>query len=671
MSDPLAIPMITPFAHDSRSILRHLIGLIISLLFTAGLGAAPLTQSVSGDLSPLRYTWTLDEGQLSYAVIDAAPGQPAFELIGPSPLGLTRSDGDFTTGLKFISAAAPHSIDESYTLVAGKRLALRHQAVEQAFTFQNAAGQPFTLTVQVMPDSVAFRYGFPSGATGQVLVSGESTGFKLPAKGDAWMMHYDEQAIWAPAYEAIWQNKIALGTTSDSKSGWAFPALFHAARRWVLLTEAGLDGTCYGAHLEGQATDGLYRIRLPEEWETNGVAGRAAKITTPWQSPWRIIVIGPTLATIIETNVVTHLSAPNAIGDTSWLKAGRVSWSWWSDKGSPSDRNRIIPFIDLSADYGWEYSLVDGGWENIPETDRTELFAYAAKKKVGLILWYNSGGPHNKIMFGLRDLMDKPDVRCKEFAKLAQWGIKGVKVDFMQSDQQYVMQLYVDILRDAAAEHLFVDFHGATTPRGWARTYPNLLSQEGIRGAEQYWDPVFAANAHTYHTIYAYTRNVVGSMDYTPVIFGDAPELERHQTTNGHELALSVAFESGVQHFVDSVSAYRSQPDYVQNFLKHVPVTWDDTRYLDGAPGELVLLARRKGDNWYLACLNGEATAKKITVPLGFLGTGSYDAEFITDGPSQHKFPDAPTRLTVGSGDKPVIDLAAKGGFCARLTPKR
>lgn len=663
--------MTTPFARHSRPILRCLIRLLFAALLTASLGAAPLTQSVSSDLSSFHFNWTLDAGHLSYSVAAVPKTGTAVEVIGASPLGLTRSDGDFSNGLTFVSAEPSRKIDETYSLVAGKQLNLRHQALEQTFNFKNAAGQPMTLTVQVMPDSVAFRYGFPGGAKGEVLVSGEATGFKVPEKGDAWMLPYDDKAEWAVAYEGIWQNKISIGTTSITKAGWAFPALFHAANHWVLITEAGLDGTCYGAHLEAQATNGLYRIRLPEEWETWGVAGSAAKITTPWLSPWRIIVIGSTPATIVETNVVTHLSPPNAIGDTSWLKAGRASWSWWSDKGSPSDRNRIIPFIDLSADYGWEYSLVDGGWENISEADRNELIAYAAKKNVGLILWYNSGGPHNKIMFGLRDLMDKPEVRRKEFAKIARWGIKGVKVDFMQSDQQYVMQLYVDILRDAAAEHLFVDFHGATTPRGWARTYPNLLSQEGVRGAEQYWDKVFADNAHTYHTIYAYTRNVVGSMDYTPVIFGDAPELERHQTTNGHELALSVAFESGAQHFVDSVSAYRIQPDYVQNFLKNVPVAWDETRYLDGVPGELVLLARRKGDAWYIACLNGEATRKKITVPLAFLGTGKYDAEFIVDGPSQHKFPDAPTKLAVTSADKPVIDVDAKGGFTARLTPKR
>ncbi len=625
--------------------------------------------SVASDLGPLRFTWTLDGGHLSYSVVDVQAVGQAADVIEASPLGLTRADADFTNGLEFVSTGVPHQIDETYTMLTGKRRVIHHRASVQAFNFRNAAGQPLVLTVQVMADSVAFRYGFPSGAAnGPILVTAESTGFKLPAAGRAWMMPYDKLAVWAPAYEAAWQNKIPIGTTAATDTaGWAFPALFHARDHWVLVTEAGMDGTCYAAHLQPEAPGGLYRIRLPEEGETFGVAPQAATITTPWQSPWRLIVIGPTPGTIMETTAVTSLSAPCEYADTSWIKPGRASWSWWSDKGSPSDYNRIIPFIDLSADYGWEYSLVDAGWENMTRGSVAALADYAKKENVGLILWYNSGGKQSHVICGLRDRMDQPQVRRDEMAWLARIGVKGIKVDFMQSDKQYLMQLYIDILRDAAAQHLFVDFHGATTPRGWARTFPNLVTQEGIRGAEQYWDPVFAANAHTYHTIYTFTRNVVGSMDYTPVIFGDGPELERHQTTNGHELALSVAFESGVQHFVDSVSAYRSQPDYVQDFLKTVPVAWDDTRYLAGEPGELSLLARRHGDSWYVACLNGEAVAKKISVPLGFLGAGTFAAEFITDGETQHKFGEK--KLTVNSTDQPVIDVAAKGGFAARLVP--
>jgi alpha-glucosidase len=629
------------------------------------------TGSLANEAGTLRFTWTLDHGRLTYHVASRADNAAEVNVIEPSPLGLRRADGDFTGSLSFVSQEKPRRIDETYTMLAGKRREIRHQGVEQTFTFKNASGQPLTLTVHATGDAVAFRYGFPAGAaSGELLLTGETTGFKLPAQGHAWMLPYEKVEVWSPSYEMPWRNKIAIGTTSEKQyRGWAFPALFHARNRWVLVTEAGMDGTCYAAHLEPEAPEGLYRIRLPEDEETYGVAAKEAKITAPWQSPWRVIVVGTTPAAIVETTAVTDLSAPCEFADTSWIKPGRVSWSWWSDQGSPADYNRLVPFVDLSGDYGWEYSLLDLGWERMERGTIEQLIAYAAKQNVGLILWYNSGGKHNQVMAGLRDFMDDPVKRRAEMARVAALGAKGLKVDFMQSDKQYLMRMYIDILRDAAAHKLVVDFHGSTIPRGWARTFPNLLTQEGIRGAEQYWDPEFAANAHTFHTIYTYTRNVVGSMDYTPVIFGDASYLQRHQTTNAHELALSVAFESGLQHFVDAVASYRMQPDFVQEFLKKVPVAWDETRYLDGVPGELSLLARRRGDTWYIACLNGEAHAKKIAVPLAFLGAETFDAQFLLDGENQHKF--AEKKLTLTAKDRPEFDVAARGGFSARLTPKR
>jgi alpha-glucosidase len=483
------------------------------------------------------------------------------------------------------------------------------------------------------------------------------------------MLPYDAIAEWSPSYEAAWQNKIAIGKTSEAQyRGWCYPALFHVNNRWVLITEAGMDGTCFGTHLEPEAPEGRYRVRLPEVEETYGVAPQEASITLPWASPWRVIVVGTTPATILETNVVTDLSAPSEIKDTSWIKPGRVSWSWWSDKGSPHDYNRLVPFIDMSADFGWEYSLIDLGWESMYNGDVHQLLDYAKKKNVGLILWYNSGGPHNQVYAGLRDIMDDPTKRRAEMAKLQKWGVKGIKVDFMQSDKQYVMQLYIDILRDAADHQLFVDFHGSTVPRGWERTFPNLLTSEGIRGVEQYWDPEFAENAHTFHTIYPITRNVVGPMDYTPVVFGGSPELQRNLTTHAHELALSVAFESGLQHFVDSVSAYRSQPGYVQQFLKDVPAVWDETRYLGGIPGELSLIARRSGSTWYIACLNGETLDKQVNVPLHILGKGSYTANIIEEGWTARSFEQ---RLeTVKASDVLTLPVKGRSGFVIQLTTR-
>jgi hypothetical protein len=253
-------------------------------------------------------------------------------------------------------------------------------------------------------------------------------------------------------------------------------------------------------------------------------------------------------------------------------------------------------------------------------------------------------------------------------ARLEKWGIKGIKVDFFQSDKQFVIGLYLDILRDAARHHLLVDFHGATLPRGWSRTYPNLLTMEAVRGSEQYWDDTFAENAQTFNTIYAFTRNAVGSMDYTPMIFTDSPDQKSHKTTNAHELALSVIFESGLQHFVDSAQSLVSQPAFILDFLKAVPVAWDQTRFIDGYPGALCILARRKGQDWYMAGINGERTDKAIRIPLDFLGKGTYEGSLIYDGTGPHDF--AHKMILAGGQDTVQVELAGRGGFASRWIKK-
>jgi alpha-glucosidase len=377
-------------------------------------------------------------------------------------------------------------------------------------------------------------------------------------------------------------------------------------------------------------------------------------------------MIGKDLGTIVSSTLVTDLARPSVISDTSWIKPGRVSWSWWSEPSSPNDYDRLVPFVDLSAELGWEYSLIDLGWHTLKEGKAIpELADYAKSKNVDLILWYNSGGQHNQVDGGPRNLMCDPVARAAEMKKISGWGIKGIKVDFMQSDKQYVMNMYEDILEDAAKYHLFVNFHGCTLPRGWNRTYPNLLTMEAVRGAEQYWDETFAENAQTFHTIYTFTRNVVGSMDYTPTIFNDPADKVKHLTTNAHELAMSVAFESGLQHFVDTPKSYLEQPAYVVNFLKAVPVAWDETRYLAGTPGEMVVLARRKGNDWFIAGLNGTKEDKTVSVPLLFLGNGTYAAEIIIDGKTSREFDLISRSLT--AADKLEIPMAARGGFAGLI----
>lgn len=338
---------------------------------------------------------------------------------------------------------------------------------------------------------------------------------------------------------------------------------------------------------------------------------------------------------------------------------------------SPGDYAKLVPFVDAAAKFHWPYSTIDLGWDHMTGGDIRQLAAYAAQKNVGLLVWYNSAGQHNRVPdAGPRDILNDPLRRDAEFARLAALGVKGIKVDFMQSDKQFVIGLYHDILRDAARHHLVVDFHGATVPRGWERTYPNLLTMEAVRGAEQYWDQDFAENAQTTDTIYVFTRNAIGPMDYTPGIFTDPgptnPKLVPHLTTNAHELALLVVFQSGLQHVVDSAASLMRQPDFVQDYLTGLPTAWDETRVLMGAPGELAVLARRAGPTWYLAGINGLKTPQAIKVPLAFLGPGEYALSLITDGAAPREFMHAarPAR----AGDTLDLALAARGGFAARLT---
>jgi hypothetical protein len=257
--------------------------------------------------------------------------------------------------------------------------------------------------------------------------------------------------------------------------------------------------------------------------------------------------------------------------------------------------------------------------------------------------------------------------RRVELKRIAALGVKGITVDVVPSDKQNVIGLYEDILREAAANHLFVDFHSSTIPRGWHRTFPNLLSMAAVKGADQYGDSSFALNAALYNTIYPFTRNVIGPMDYTPVIFGNVPGRFGHLTTNAHELALSVVFESGLQHFASTPQMIDAQPEYVKDFLRIVPTAWDETRFIDGYPGKFVVLARRRGPDWYLGAITADTLVSAVEVPLGFLGAGSFNVGLISDGEDYDQFASNAERLT--SRDTMTVELAPSGGFVAQIRP--
>jgi len=284
---------------------------------------------------------------------------------------------------------------------------------------------------------------------------------------------------------------------------------------------------------------------------------------------------------------------------------------------------------------GWEYSLVDAGWENMPDGTIEEVVEYATTKNVDLFFWYNSGGRRDSSARNEDFVMFGDESRAREMERIAAMGVKGIKVDFFATDKQMAVELYHKILTDAAKNHLLVNFHGCTLPRGWSRTYPNLLGMEAVRGGECYR---FASDypdiAATYNTMAAVTRAVVGPTDYTPTTFSN--QRFPHKTTYAHELALTLVYETGLLHMADTPESYYSLPEEAIAFLKDVPVTWDEIRLLDAVPGELFIIARRNGAKWYVAGINGKNEPQEVQVKLPpdmdhptFLGDGKELSEIL------------------------------------------
>ncbi len=592
------------------------------------------------------------------------------EVVAYSPLGTVRSDLEFTDNLKFIRATKPREIDETYTMPHGKRRICRNHYKEVVLELENDKGARLDLVVRAYDDGVALRYRFPETSDKTCTVTKELTGFMLSGNGKVWLHPYDKATKYTPAYETYFVDGVPAGTPSPNEEGWAFPLLYENAdaSRWALITEAATDGTYCGCRLEQNAPGGLYRTRFPSEGEGNYTGQVNPLSSLPWATPWRVIIVGESLGTIVESTLVNNLNPPSIVKDTSWIKPGRASWSWLFDHDSPQDHDKLRRWIDLAAEMGWEYSLIDANWTIMKNGMIHDLIAYANKKGVGLLLWYNSGGPHNTVTEKPRGAMLLRGVRRFEFDLLRKWGIKGVKVDFFQSDKQNIIQLYHDILQDAADFQIMVNFHGCTLPRGWSRTYPHLMTMEAVKGEECYsFDKRYPRMALTYNTIIPFTRNVVGPMDYTPVMFWD--NKYPHLTTYAHELAQAVVYESGWIHFADGVEAYLELPEESKQFLKNIPTAWDDTKFIEGYPGKYVALARRKDDQWFIGCLSGQETEQELNLDLSFLSSGTYKASIITDGSQPKTFTTNQRMLT--ASDKLRITFRKYGGFTAHLKPSR
>ena len=580
-------------------------------------------------------------------------------IIENSNLGLTRIDQGFNNGFVYENNSTA-IIDENYSMSIGKQLALRNNANEITLNFRNTNNAKLQVIFRVYNDGVAFRYRFPETSTNTFFITEDKSTFQIPtANSKTWIQGYDN---FRPVYEKLYQNGTNLNQTINQFDGLAFPALFQTPNAWVMLTEADLDDNFFASHLAPYLGNGTFSIKAPSPNDGNSEPFYATT-TLPCTMPWRVIMIGKTINGIVESNLVHHVSKTSQIANTAWVQPGMVTWSWWSDLGSPTNFTKLKTFIDLAANLNLPYSLIDANWNQMGNGGNiNDLITYANTKNVKLWLWYNSGGPSNDYGEQPRDLMHIQVARRQEFARIKALGIKGVKIDYFQSDKQALIKLYLDILKDAADYELMVNFHGNLIPKGWSRTYPNLVAMEAVKGSESYiFDGSFLPNAPAHHTILPFTRNVIGSMDHTPAIIGWGRGVE-HLTTDVHEIALLNTFESGMTHLVDMVASYTGLPALAKTMISNLPTTWDETRLVEGYPGTHVVMARRKGENWYISGINGENQVRSVTLPLSFVAVGDYTKQTLTDGATPRDIITAEAAYLIQSNSA-TFTMQPYGGF--------
>ena len=652
---------------------RHIIGLLAALLpmlMNACLGKPDSWHLSSPDKNIVISVKTLGNPDKMvdrlYYTVSLRGGRGCREILGPSPLGLEREDGRFVENLRYLSSEKRKNVSDNYRLVSGKQLECSSRFNEMVIRFQNSGGQKMDLVLRAYDDGAALRYCFPGNRSRETRILRELTGFNL-GSGMAWAHPYDTVSKWTPAYETYFLGPMKIGTQAPvNKNGWAFPILFESQDTWILISESGFDGAYGASHLYGSCKEGVYRIKFAEADEAMGYYENTSHSKMPWETPWRFMIIGDTLYQIVESDMVTDLADPCRLVNTSWIKPGRASWSWWSDSDSPQDYDCLLPFIDFAADMGWEYSLIDANWNRMKNGGLEQLAAYASGKGVGLLLWYNSGGKHNEVTEEPRDLMHDREIRRKEFERISSTGIKGIKVDFFQSDKEEIIKQYIEILEDAADYGLVVNFHGCTLPKGWRRTWPNLLTMEAVRGGECYkFDRDFPGGAPSHLATIPFTRNVVGPCDYTPGGFSNSTY--PHLTSYAFELALPIVIESGIMHYTDTPQKTRNLPDHVQEFLRDIPVCWEETRYLAGYPGRDAVIARRKGSVWYIGGINGEPIEKDIKLDISALGSAGNELEVIQDGAAAGRLQKSRISPVENSF---TAHLQPYGGFVATLDLK-
>ncbi|RXS94289.1 glycoside hydrolase family 97 protein [Silvibacterium dinghuense] len=615
-------------------------------------------------------TNNLQDGQLVYSL--AYRGKEAFES---SALSLELENQPPLGSEVHIASAHSDTGMDAYKLVAGKTSSVHDSYNAVTLELKEGAdpGRTFEIEARAYNSGIAFRYHVPeqAGLSRYKLVQ-EDTEFRPVMDASAW-------ALRLPNYQSGYESEYVPQVLSAlSNQGGVSSYILNGSSMlmempgvaWAAVGEADLEGNA-AMYLENPTGNWTGHFLVSKISPPMDGKGPAVDASLPHDSAWRIILLGDTPGKLVESNLFTDLNPPNRITDTSWIIPGKASWNWWNGDLGPDGKSAYTTknmeyYVDFAAASGFPYMMLDAGWSGSDITklrgnvDVPELVQYAAQKHVKIWIWLYSKAVAAQMQ--------------EAFPLYEKWGVAGVKIDFILRNDQAGIQWYYNVAKLAAEHHLMVDFHGATQPWGIQRTYPNVLNYEAVLGLEN--NKAGRRDGPLNRVTFPFTRMLSGPMDYTPGGFDNVtPQafVARDQApmvmgTRAQQLALYVVFEEPLAMVSDVPSAYAGQPEF--QFIKEVPTTWDETRVLDGLPGEYVTIARRQGKDWYLGSLTNW-TPRELHVPLNFLGTGRYKAELYEDAADADHEPKHVTmrQQTVQSGDTLTLRLASGGGCAIRFVP--
>lgn len=623
------------------------------------------------------------DGKLVVTVTDEG-GKAAYsveldgrQMLTKSALGLKTNIGDFTQGLT-IAGSEERKVAKDYTMTRTKASSASYVANQATISLVNKDGYRMDVTMSVSDNDVAYRYSLPRGKGDNpkcAVIYSEASSFNFPDKTTTFICPQSKTMVgWErtkPSYEEEYKADAAMTEKSAFGEGYTLPCLYKIGEDgWVLIGETGVGSNYAASHLSDYVEGQGYTIAFPNPTELSGMGSPYASIALPGSTPWRTITLGTTLKPIVETTIPYDLVEPLYEPSTDY-KPGRYTWSWlmWQDTSINYDDQ--VKFIDLAAAMGFEYTLVDNWWDTQIGRDRMrELSRYAQSKGVKLMLWYNSNGHWNDAPQGPRDCMNTAYARQREMRWMKEIGIAGIKVDFFGSDKQEMMKLYEDILVDANNYGLQVVFHGCTIPRGWERMYPNYVASEALLASENVRFSEYHAKQEGFQlTMHPFCRNALGTADWGGVMMNcymgqDNKTGHPRYTTDIFEIASAIVIQTSVNCVAMCPNNLDEMPQFELDFLKRLPTTWDETRFVDGYPTKYAVLARRTGDKWYVAGLNG--TNEPMTLTLSLPMFAGKTVSLYTDNPRK-KGEIVPTSvlktLKVGKDGTAKVTIQGMGGI--------